>query len=180
MARSGGETATSNLRGGAPAQQTGRTLAGGDAVGPVLRLDEPVSFWGGVDASGAVIDVHHPQHGQSLAGAVLVMAEGRGSSSATAVLAEQIRVGAAPAALVLGSCDTILVIGALVAAELYGVRMPVVQVDPADLERIGPGTVRVHADDATGRALVQPTADPPSIPPSNPPTGPAATREERR
>ncbi|HET8716288.1 MAG TPA: DUF126 domain-containing protein [Nocardioidaceae bacterium] len=179
MTRSGGD--------GAASSRTGRTLAGGDAVGPVLRLDEPVSFWGGVDASGAVIDVHHPQHGQSLAGTVLVMTEGRGSSSATAVLAEQIRSGAAPAALVLGSCDTILLIGALVAAELYGVRMPVVEVDPADLDRIGPGTVRVYADDDTGRALVQPVDDPPSNsrsnPPGNPPGNPPAdpdTPEEPR
>jgi predicted aconitase with swiveling domain len=52
------------------------------------------------------------------------------------VLAERLRDGTAPAALLLGSCDTILVVGALVAAELYGVQLPVVQLEAEDLDRL--------------------------------------------
>lgn len=128
----------------------GRSLHQGTAAGPVLRLDTPVSFWGGVDVHGTIIDVHHPQHGRSVTGTVLVMDSGRGSSSATAVLAEQLRSGTAPAALVLAECDTILLIAALVAAELYDVRLPVVVLAPALLVRLTGGTATVVAgpDDA--------------------------------
>lgn len=121
-----------------------RTLHPGSAAGRVLRLDEPLSFWGGVGEDGRVIDVHHPQHGSSLVGRVVVMGSGRGSSSSAAVLAERLRDGSAPAALVLGSCDTILVVGALVAAELYGVQLPIVQLDAEDLDRLS-GEVSVLA-----------------------------------
>jgi len=107
-----------------------------------------------VDTSGRIVDVHHPQCGYNLAGKVVVMQSGRGSSSSTAVLAEQIRAKTAPAALVLGGCDTILVIAALVAAELYDVRMPVVEVDPDELDEIGSGAVTVEADLETMRAVV--------------------------
>ena len=43
-----------------------RVLVSGRGHGKALILDEPLSFWGGVDpATGAVIDVHHPQAGSS-------------------------------------------------------------------------------------------------------------------
>jgi predicted aconitase with swiveling domain len=133
----------------------GRALHPGQAAGEVLHLDSPVSFWGGVDESGRIIDVHHPQCGESLTGKVMVMAAGRGSSSSTTVLAECIRAGTAPAAIVLAECDTILVIGALVAAELYGVQMPLVQVSSSDLELLLTGTAHVFADAETLDATVR-------------------------
>ncbi len=100
-----------------------------------LVLDEPLSLWGGVDpATGQIIDVHHPQHGAIVSGRVLVMPAGRGSSSSASVLAEAVRAGTAPAAIVLGEPDLILSIGSAVAEELYGVRVPVVVMES---ERIG-------------------------------------------
>ena len=105
-----------------------RTLVPGTAGGAVLILDEPLSFWGGVDASsGEIIDVHHPQRGANVAGRVLVMPGGRGSSSSSSVLAEAIRSGTAPAAIVLLEPDPILALGAIVARELYGIVVPVVE-----------------------------------------------------
>lgn len=138
----------------------GRTLHPGRAAGQVLRLSEPVSFWGGVGEDGRIVDVHHPQRGASLAGQVVVMDGGRGSSSSATIVAELVRVGAAPAALVLGECDSILVVGALVGAELYGVQMPIIELAPADLDRIGPGRVEVEAYNAgagTGLATIRAT-----------------------
>jgi predicted aconitase with swiveling domain len=100
--------------------------------GAALVLSEPLSLWGGMDpASGELIDAHHPQRGASLAGRVVVMPSGRGSSSSASVLAEAARAGTAPAAILLAEPDLILAIGALVADELYGVRIPIV-VDAAD------------------------------------------------
>jgi predicted aconitase with swiveling domain len=43
------------------------------------------------------------------------------------VLAESIRLGTAPAAIVLAEPDPIIVMGALVARELYEIAMPVLQ-----------------------------------------------------
>lgn len=108
----------------------GRTLAPGTGQGEVLALDEPLSMWGGLDAtSGRIIDVHHPQVDVTVAGKVLVMPAGRGSSSSSSVLAEAIRVGTAPAAIVLGEPDPILALASIVASELYGIAVPVVTVD---------------------------------------------------
>jgi len=119
----------------------------GDAQGPALVLDEPLSFWGGVDpATGDIIDVHHPQCDANVAGCVLVMPSGRGSSSSSSVLAEAIRAGTAPAAIVLGEPDPILALGAIVARELYGRTIPVV-VAPMPAVRTGDVlTVRARAD----------------------------------
>jgi predicted aconitase with swiveling domain len=78
-----------------------------------------------------VIDVHHPQRGALLTGRVLVMPAGRGSSSSSYVLAEAIRAGTAPAAIVLRDVDPILALGAIVARELYGSRVPVLALGDA-------------------------------------------------
>ncbi|HVQ22865.1 MAG TPA: DUF126 domain-containing protein [Candidatus Saccharimonadia bacterium] len=102
-------------------------MVAGEAEGEVLVLTEPLSFWGGVDeTTGAVVDVHHPQHGTNLAGRVLVMPSGRGSSSSSSVLAELIRAGVGPAAILLGARDPIIALGAAVAEMLYGHTVPVV------------------------------------------------------
>lgn len=97
--------------------------------GEVVRI-APLSFWGGVDSSnGRIIDPHHPDCGLSLAGKIVVMARTRGSSSSSSVLAECIRRGSAPAAMVLEEADPIILIGALVAEALYGLHMPVLIVE---------------------------------------------------
>ena len=102
------------------------SLVEGEARGEVLVLDEPLSLWGGLDpVTGRIVDVHHPQAGEIIAGRILVMPSGRGSSSSSTVLAEAIRLGTAPAAIVLGEPDPILALGAIVARELYGHTIPV-------------------------------------------------------
>ncbi len=112
----------------------GRTLVPGEARGPVLVLSEPLSFWGGLDpATGAIIDAHHPQLGAVVTGTVLVMPGGRGSSSSSSVLAEAIRAGTAPAAIVLAEADPIIALGALVALELYEASIPIIEVEKSDV-----------------------------------------------
>ncbi|HVJ54991.1 MAG TPA: DUF126 domain-containing protein [Aliidongia sp.] len=91
----------------------------GRACGPALRLDAPLSFWGGIDAaSGRILDPRSPQHGHSITGTILMVPDTRGSSSSSAVLLELLRNGRAPAALVLGAVDAILGLGILVAREM--------------------------------------------------------------
>lgn len=118
----------------------GRILVEGQATGPALVLEEPLSFWGGLDpATGEIVEANHPQRNSIVAGTILVMPSGRGSSSSATVLAEAIRAGSAPAGIVLGEPDDIIVIGALVAAELYGVTIPVVVASPAGYASIRDG-----------------------------------------
>ncbi len=132
----------------------GRPLLAGMATGPALVLREPLSFWGGVaPATGIIIDAHHSSHGQRVAGRILVMSHGRGSSSSSTVLAECLGVGTGPLAILLGEPDGILLLGALVMRELGGVHCPVVVMGVA-WERIGDGDhVSVAAD---GRVRVTP------------------------
>jgi predicted aconitase with swiveling domain len=125
-----------------------RALTPGLARGPALVLDEPLSFWGGLDpATGRVIDAHHPQVGSMLAGAVVSMPSGRGSSSSSYVFAEAIRAGTAPAAVVLGEADAIVALCAIVAAELYGIEVPVVVAPGAGLATGDMVTVRSAGGD---------------------------------
>jgi uncharacterized protein len=96
----------------------------------ILHL-EPLSFWGGVDAqTGIVIDQSHPQCGVCLKSRVVQMPSARGSSSSSSVLAECIRLGTAPVAIILEQPDPIVLIGALVALELYGLTMAVLVQHP--------------------------------------------------
>ena len=118
---------------------TGKVSHPGVAEGEVLLLTETVSFWGGVDHHGEIIDVHHAQHKAKMTNKVLVMPSGRGSSSATAVLAELIRTGDGPLAIIMLQCDTILVIGALVSAEIYGISLPIVELEQAEYDQLSDG-----------------------------------------
>jgi uncharacterized protein len=124
------------------ADLTGRTLAPGRARGQVLLLEEPLSFWGGMDpGTGRVVDRHHPQSGSSLSGRVVAMRSGRGSSSSSSVLAEAIRAGTAPAAVIMVEPDVIVALGSIVAAELYGSEVPVVTVSREALNDLHSGQV---------------------------------------
>jgi predicted aconitase with swiveling domain len=129
-------------------------LVPGRAAGEILALSEPVSFWGGFDAAtGRIVDRLHPDRGACVTGRVLVMCSARGSSSGSSVLAEAIRLGTAPAAIVLRSRDAILTVGALVAATLYDRACPVVVVESdQDFARVA-ATPRaaIETDETTGR-----------------------------
>ncbi len=130
-----------------------RTLVAGRASGIALVLEEPLSFWGGLDPdTGTLIDTHHPQRGVVLTDRILVMPSGRGSSSSSYVLAESIRAGKAPAAIVLGETDGIVALGAIVARELYGSTIPVIVLDPDAYASIADGAaveVQAIGDEAT-------------------------------
>ena len=117
-----------------------RPLLGGTARGVALVLAEPLSMWGGLDPeTGEIIDRRHPQRGSIITDTVLVLPWGRGSSSASSVLAEAIRLGTAPCAIVMREPDDIILLGALVAEEMYGTTCPIVVVEPDVYESITTG-----------------------------------------
>jgi uncharacterized protein len=142
------------------------TLASGATSGAPLRLDEPLSFWGGLDpTTGLVIDRHHPQQGENVAGRVLMMPTGRGSSSGSASLAEAIRLGVGPAAILMLQRDPIVIVGAMVAAELYGRECPVLLASALDWDRLAAASQLTLEASATGAKIaVVSAARPFSVP----------------
>ncbi len=121
-----------------------RLLIPGTASGPVLAADEGLSFWGGIDeTTGRVIDAHHPLHGQSVAGTVLILPTSRGSCTGSGVLLELIQNGHAPAALVFREEEDVLTLGALVAHHLFGLSLPVLRLGADDFAALS------RADHAT-------------------------------
>jgi predicted aconitase with swiveling domain len=127
-----------------------RLLTAGQAEGHVLSLDEPLSFWGAFEPrTGVILDVHHPQRGACVKDRVLVMTETRGSGSAPGAIAEAIRLGTAPAAIILTKADINLAVGAEVAAALYGRSCVIACVAPDELESLRTwNRLRIAADGA--------------------------------
>ena len=126
----------------------GTPVIAATAEGVSLVLEEPLSWWGGIDSTtGAVIDRHHPQYRADTSGRILILPHGRGSSGGSAVLAESIRAGTGPAGLVLRAVDPILVVGLLAAAELYPDRPCPLVVVPDGYESLTSGSpTRIRTD----------------------------------
>ncbi|MFP3567977.1 aconitase X swivel domain-containing protein [Paraburkholderia sp. SIMBA_030] len=144
------------------AASSGRVLVGdvlvtGTAQAEKIVLGKPLSFWGGYDSdAGKIIDRTHPQVGDSLAGKIMVMAHAKGSSSSSSVLAEAIRNGTGPVGIVLRERDLIISIGAIVAAELYNLDVPVVCLEPSAFDKVvsAPGPLRIEASGGQDGAKV--------------------------
>jgi uncharacterized protein len=112
-------------------------IVAGRGSGAPLLLTEPLSFWGGYDAvQGCVVEAGHPQRGALLAGRVTLMERAKGSSSSSSVLAEAMRNGTGPAAIVMRERDLIVGLGCIVASELYGLHVPVVVVDTCTWQQL--------------------------------------------
>lgn len=132
----------------APALSAQRIQAG-EARGPVLATQEPLSFWGGVDpASGIIIDVHHPLHGQCLTGAILMMPSSRGSCTGSGVLLDLALTGRGPAALLFSGDEDVLTLGALIATEMFACTLPVLRLSPAAFAALASAKTAVITADA--------------------------------
>ena len=127
--------------------------AGACARGELLRLTEPLSFWGGVDPkTGNIIQVRHAQAGQCIAGKVLALPGTIGSSSSSAVLLELIRVGRAPAALLMAEPDAILLIACLAAREMDWPAPPAFKLPAARQMRLAAGNFTISKTGLLSRA----------------------------
>ena len=123
-------------------------LVNGKANGEVLKLDEPLSFWGGVDPqTGEITDLRHPQGGMSVKGKILMMPFGRGSSSGSSIIAEGIRSGSGPAGIIMMEADEIIALGAIAADEIYGKAMPLIVVEKTEYETYSTGDQIAISDD---------------------------------
>ena len=131
----------------------GRRVLGQRAVGVIegeaLVLEEAISFWGGLDpATGRIIDVHHPNHGADAAGKVLVLPSTRGSTSSAATLAEAIKQGVGPVAVVTAARDLTIAVGTAVPELLYDADVPFVVADAKTYASIRTGDRLRVADGA--------------------------------
>ncbi len=125
----------------------------GGAQGLTLVSSEPLSFWGGIDpATGEIVDRRHEKCGRTVSGRVFAFPNGKGSSTASATLLECIRRGTAPAAIINSAVDAVLVLGSIVADELYGKCVPIMLVSVEDFTKLADGApVRIEPD---GRIVV--------------------------
>lgn len=105
--------------------------------GPVLVCSEGLSFWGGVDPEmGTIIDAHHGQHEQSLAGCVVMMPTSRGSCTGSGVLLELILNGNAPVAIIFRENEEILTLGALIAGAMFDHHVAVLKLTKSEYDTI--------------------------------------------
>lgn len=94
----------------------GRIIRQGRARGRALVSPEPISFYGGVDLdTGRVVEPGHPLEGQALAGRVLVIPRGKGSTVGSWAILRLQRRGLGPAAILCERCETIVAVGVILA-----------------------------------------------------------------
>lgn len=112
---------------------TATRILPGTGEGPVLAMDQGISFWGGVDPEAAsIIDEHHPAYRAELNGRVVMMPTSRGSCSGSGVILDMMLSGLAPAALIFSEAEDVATLGALIGAEMFGRSLPVLRVSPDD------------------------------------------------
>lgn len=126
----------------------GRAVVPGSARGRALVSREPLSLWGGLNAqTGEIIDRRHERSAEIVTGKVFVFPQGRGSSTASAILLESVRTGKAPAAIINARLDPILALGSILADELYHKPVPIIVLSQDDFDSIRDGDwVTIQAD----------------------------------
>jgi predicted aconitase with swiveling domain len=124
------------------------TQIAGQAAGEVLKLQKPISFWGGVDPkTGRISDPRHPDHDAEIAGKILVLPGMIGSSSSSYIMLELMSIRRAPAALILAEPDAILGLGVVVAKEMNYGSIPVVVLARSHHDQLRSGQqARIGAD----------------------------------
>ena len=112
----------------------GRLIFSGTAAGKVLKSDVPLGLFGHLDPkTGVYREAGHPLDGVCVKGRVLVFPRAKGSTVGSYILYALRKSGKAPAAMILAECDTIVAVGAIIAA--------IPTVDRVDLSRLEDGAL---------------------------------------
>jgi len=93
----------------------GRVISNGTATGKALLSNDSISFSGGVNFDGVIVENKHPLEGQNIAGKVLVFPSLKGSAAGMWMLYRLAMKGRAPIALLVREADSILT-----AATIFG------------------------------------------------------------
>ena len=95
----------------------GRLIFSGTAAGKVLKSDAPLGLFGHLDPkTGVYREAGHPLDGRCVQGRILVFPRAKGSPVGSYILYALRKSGKAPAAMILSECDTIVAVGAIIAA----------------------------------------------------------------
>lgn len=121
----------------------GRKVAKGKQEGEALVSTQAISFLGGVDPDrGVVIDKDHELEGKCIAGKVLVLPGGKGSTAGSWIIMRLADSKTAPAAMINVETEPIVAIGCILAG------IPLVDKldeDPTNVIKTG-DFVKVDAD----------------------------------
>ena len=91
----------------------GRPISKGKAEGKILKLNDPLSFLGGVEASTGEIKV---EKGGNVVGRILVFPNGKGSTVGSFVMYDLKIHNNAPAAIINSIAETIVATGAVISS----------------------------------------------------------------
>lgn len=123
-----------------------RSIVSGKASGEALVSEEPMCFYLCDPETGEVIEKNHPLQGKSVAGKVLVLKSGKGSSVVQVDGFYQLWVkGNLPAAIIVKDTEPVLVSSAVVVDAIMVDRM---ETDPFEAIRDG-DFVTVDAESET-------------------------------
>ncbi|MCJ7621332.1 MAG: DUF126 domain-containing protein, partial [Anaerolineae bacterium] len=93
----------------------GRVIRQGQAEGEALVSQQPIGFFGGVDAeTGLIVESGHELEGESISGRILVFPRGKGSTVGSYTLYRLARKGLAPAGIINAQSEAIVAVGAII------------------------------------------------------------------
>jgi hypothetical protein len=119
----------------------GRVIRHGQAEGEALVSQQPIGFFGGVDAeTGLIVESGHDLEGESISGRILVFPRGKGSTVGSYTLYRLARKGLAPAGIINAQSEAIVAVGAIIA--------DIPMVDCIDISRLETGDI-VSIEDNT-------------------------------
>lgn len=124
----------------------GRTIFPGKVQATALVTRQGISFFGGIDPeTGVVVEKNHELEGQSVSGKILVFPTGKGSTVGSYTLFRLKKNLLAPAAMLNNNCETITVVGCIIAEIPCLDQVDIIQITTGDLLLVdaGNGTVEI-------------------------------------
>jgi len=121
----------------------GRMISPGKTEGIAIVSEEPIGFYGGIDAkTGIVIEKDHPLEGQCVTDKILVFPCGKGSTVGSYVIYGLKKNNVGPKGIINKETETIVATGVILAG--------IPCVDQIDIEKIKDGdTIVLDADNGS-------------------------------
>jgi len=128
----------------------GRVLVDGTASGELLVCTSEIPGWGGIDTkTGNIVELGHPQFGQSMAGKVLVIPGAKGASGWSGQFHLARMNGVAPIAVVTRHLNTKLALGLAVIGVPALIDLPedaYREMETGEWATVSEGELRIGAD----------------------------------
>ena len=124
----------------------GKIVYPGHIIGKALVTDEPIGFYGGVDAkTGIVTQKGHPLEGCSVKGKILVFPLGVGSTVGSYIIFRLKKNGVSPKGIIIKEAEPIIAVGAIISEVpmVYGINISEIKTDDT-VEILEDGQVIIH------------------------------------